>query len=138
MKVIFDTNILVSAVLKDKDPERVIQFVVDHQDFDWIATSAILTEYKEVLARPKFRLPREVRQEWENLFDIAVTLVEANIVVDFPADPKDSMLLACAVSSNADFLITGDIKLLQAKIAADTSILTVASFKELFCEDPLE
>ncbi|MFM7447387.1 MAG: putative toxin-antitoxin system toxin component, PIN family [Leptolyngbyaceae cyanobacterium] len=67
MKAVFDTNIRVSAVLKDKDPELVIQFVVDHKDFDWIATSAILTEYKEVLARPKFRLPKEVRQEWEKL-----------------------------------------------------------------------
>ncbi len=49
MRVIVDTNILVSAVLKDRDPELVIQFIVDNPTFEWIASQAILTEYKEVL-----------------------------------------------------------------------------------------
>jgi putative PIN family toxin of toxin-antitoxin system len=54
MKVVIDTNVLISAVLRDRDPEIVIQFIVDHIEFDWIVSQEILLEYKEVLSRRKF------------------------------------------------------------------------------------
>lgn len=55
MIVVIDTNVLVSAVIRDRDPEAVIQHVGAHSQFTWIATSEILTEYSEVLARPVLR-----------------------------------------------------------------------------------
>jgi uncharacterized protein len=73
MRVIIDTNVLVSAVLKNGDPELVVQFVVDHPEFEWIASSNILGEYKEVLNRRKFRLTQEVKDGWLDLLD-ATTL----------------------------------------------------------------
>lgn len=57
MRVVIDTNVLVSAVFKDKSPETIIRFVVAHPDFEWVASEAILNEYKTVLARSKFGLP---------------------------------------------------------------------------------
>lgn len=59
MRVVIDTNVLVSAVLRDRDPEFVIQFIVDHSEFKWVVSQEILAEYKEVLSRPKFRLTQE-------------------------------------------------------------------------------
>jgi uncharacterized protein len=47
---------VVSAVLKDRDPEAVIRFVVGHPQYEWIASRVIITEYTEVLCRPKFGL----------------------------------------------------------------------------------
>ncbi len=57
MNVVIDTNIVVSAVLKDRDPEAIIRFVIDHPQYEWIASRDILAEYADVLRRPKFRLP---------------------------------------------------------------------------------
>ena len=79
MKVIIDTNVLVSAILRDRDPELVIQFVVDHPEFEWVASQDILTEYKEVLSRRKFRLTQEVKNGWFDLLDAVLTLVDVNI-----------------------------------------------------------
>ena len=62
MKVLIDTNVLVSAALKDKDPEMVILFVAEQPDFEWIVSAEILAEYKAVLSRPKFSLPDDVRR----------------------------------------------------------------------------
>ena len=59
MKIIVDTNVLVSAILRDRDPELVIQFIVKHPDFEWVASPEILAEYQAVLARPKFRLSQK-------------------------------------------------------------------------------
>ncbi len=50
MKVVIDTNVLVSAVLKGRVPREVIQVIFDNPDLQWIASEEIIGEYKEVLS----------------------------------------------------------------------------------------
>lgn len=132
MRVVIDTNVLVSAVLRDRVPELVIQFIVDHNGFEWIVSQEILAEYKEVLSRRKFRLTQEVRERWFELLDTFPICVEVDISIDFPTDPDDAKFLTCAIAANADFLVTGDTDLLQGQNLVDTAIVTVAMFKNLF------
>jgi len=79
MKVVIDTNILVSAAIRDGIPEIVIQFIVDHPEFEWIASQEIMTEYTEVLQRRKLKLSAEVQQEWIDLLQTVTRLIEVNI-----------------------------------------------------------
>ena len=76
---------------------------------EWLATVEILLEYVEVLQRKKFSLPVDVVNQWRSLFVSHITLVEANIKLDFPRDQKDAKFLECALASNADVFVTGDI-----------------------------
>ena len=78
MKVVIDTNVLVSAVLKNRDPEAVILFVVERNDFEWIVSPEILTEYKDVLSRPKFGLPTDIQQRWFGLLDSLTTMIDVD------------------------------------------------------------
>lgn len=133
MRIVVDTNVLVSAVLRDRDPELVIQFLVDQSEFEWIASAEIIIEYKEVLGRKKFRLTEEIKERWFCLLDQFVTIVEVNFSVDFSTDPGDAKFLACAIAGKADFLITGDRGLSSGRDLVDSVMLTVAEFKELFC-----
>ncbi len=103
MKVIFDTNVVVSAALKDRLPEAVVVFVIEHSDFEWIASSEIVAEYMDVLRRPKFKLPETIIQRWLDAFQQFVTVVEVEHVVDFPRDAKDAKFLACALSAGAHY-----------------------------------
>ena len=135
MKIIVDTNVLVSAILRDRDPELVIQFIVEHPDFEWVASPEILAEYQAVLARPKFRLSQKNQDAWMTLLSAAIAPIEVNVTVDFPTDPKDAMLLSCAIAADADFIITGDTDLLDADLAINTAVVTVAAFKALFCDN---
>ena len=96
MNIVIDTNIVVSAVLKDRDPEAVIRFVIGHPQYEWVASRDILAEYANVLRRPKFRLPEALLQEWADVFATVMTLVDVAVVVDFPRDQKDAKFLACA------------------------------------------
>ena len=48
MKVVIDTNIVVSAVLKDRDPETVILFVIGNPDFEWVASREIVEKNTSV------------------------------------------------------------------------------------------
>src|SRR5438309_2360444 len=109
MKILIDTNILLSAALRDKLPEQVILYIAGRDDFHWLVTPAIVVEYMEVLRRPKFGLDEETLKRWAELLAVrTVNVASPPVVPDFPRDPKDAPFLAAALATEADFLITGD------------------------------
>jgi predicted nucleic acid-binding protein len=67
MNVLVDTNVVVSAVIRDGLPRRIVEEVVDRADWFWIVTVDIEKEYREVLARPKFQIPPDVLQSLSRL-----------------------------------------------------------------------
>lgn len=136
MKVLIDTNVLVSAALKDRDPEAVILWVVEQPDVQWIVSPEILQEHQEVLSRPKFKLPEEIRQRWFTALDECTVRVEVEMEVAFPRDEKDARFLACAIAAEAAYFITGDRDFSEAKKLVCTTILSVAMFKRLVCDEP--
>jgi putative PIN family toxin of toxin-antitoxin system len=131
MKVIIDTNVVVSAALIDRDPETVILFVAEQPDFQWIVSDSILEEYKEVLAREKFALPIDLLQRWHEMFEALTTTVEVDVGVDFPRDRQDAKFLECALASEADYLITGDKDFSEGQKMVRTTIISVSLFKKL-------
>jgi uncharacterized protein len=132
--IIIDTNILVSAVLRGREPRAVIQFIVENPEFKWIVSAEILAEYKEVLSRKKFKLTSEVKAEWFEIIDTFPTIIDVNVEIDFPRDRKDAKFLACAVAEDADFLITGDLDFTEAQTLVKTNIISVSLFKRLVCD----
>ena len=86
MKVVIDTNVLVSAAIADRNPEAVILFVVANPEFEWVVSAEILTEYKEVLSRSRLRLTQEQKERWFNLLDEVTMLIEVNVDIDFTRD----------------------------------------------------
>lgn len=134
MKVIIDTNVLVSAVLKDKDPEAVILFIVERPEIQWIVSASILEEYKEVLAREKFGLPDDMLRKWNDMFDVFTTGVEVDIAVDFPRDRKDAKFLEYALAADVEYLITGDKDFSEAQRIVNTAIISVSMFKKFIME----
>ena len=134
MRVVIDTNVLVSAALKNRDPETVIKWIVAHPDWLWLATTEILSEYKAVLSRPRFGLPRQLLNQWFELLDAATTPVVADIVTNYPRDQKDAVFLASALAAEADYLITGDKDFTDARKLLTTTILSVSQFKRIVCD----
>ena len=131
MKIIFDTNILISAALRGGKPKKAIALVIASSIFTWIASDVIIKEYKEVLSRPKLKLPASTKQEWLEMIDLAVRLIDVPITVDFPRDRKDAKFLACAIASNADYLVTGDRDFEEISDLGITQVVTVSQFLQL-------
>jgi uncharacterized protein len=134
MKVIVDTNVLISAALRDRTPEAVILWITSHEDWEWIVSNEILEEYREVLRREKFGFPPDIITRWDDLVSELTNIVDINIEVQFPRDQKDAMFLACAISSSADYFVTGDRDFKEAKRIENTTILSVSMFKRLVCD----
>jgi putative PIN family toxin of toxin-antitoxin system len=134
MRVVIDTNVVVSAVLKDRVPEEVILFVASREDMEWVVSPEIMAEYREVLGRPKFDLPDGIRQGWFDMLDALTITFDVDLDVDFPRDRKDAKFLSCAVVAGAEYFITGDRDFSEAQKLLTTTILSVAQFKKLVCE----
>lgn len=131
MKIVIDTNVLVSAVLRDRDPEAVIMFVANSDDFEWIVSREIMAEYSEVLGRPKFGLPNDILQGWQAMLDRLTVLCRVDLDIEFPRDCKDAKFLSCAVAAGADYFVTGDSDFNEAHQLLSTTILSVSQFKKL-------
>ncbi len=134
MRVVVDTNVAISAILRDRRPEKVLLFIVGRPDFEWVASREILAEYHEVLRRPKFALPEVVLSEWEERFRSAIAEWPVAFSLSFPRDAKDAKFLACALAAGADFLVTGDRDFTAARQIEQTKIVSVAQFDELVCQ----
>ncbi|XWK91595.1 MAG: putative toxin-antitoxin system toxin component, PIN family [Phormidium sp.] len=96
-----------------------------------MVSTEILTEYQEVLSRPRLKLSEEQKQRWFDVLNAATTTIGVEVEVDFPRDRKDAKFLACAVAANVDFLISGDRDLTEVQSWGNTTIISVSLFKRL-------
>jgi len=131
IKIIVDTNILISASLTGRHPEAVILCLVSNLDFMWVVSEEILAEYKAVLMRKKLKLSTEQQQRWLKIIDAFTTTIDVNISVDFPRDPKDAKFLECAIASNADYLVTGDRDFDEISDLQNTRVVSASRFLEI-------
>jgi putative PIN family toxin of toxin-antitoxin system len=133
MNVLVDTNVLLSAALRNRLPERVVIFVATNDSWKWLVTDQIVAEYTEVLKRPKFGFSDDVIAQWSELLSMrTVNIGNPPSTPEFPRDPKDAPFLAAALFGQAEFLITGDKDLLSAAKTIATRVVTVTEFAAEF------
>ena len=108
MRIVLDTNILVSGLLKPaSDCGRIVEFCVGGA-LEICLDARILQEYRDVLHRPKFAFDAvEVDILMAGLEDAGLWLPIApvNLVLD---DPDDVVFLEVALGARAEFLVTGN------------------------------
>jgi len=134
MRVVIDTNVLISAALCAGRPRRVLLFVADSNDIEWLVTEEILREYFEVMNRGKFGLPSDIKNRWAELIRATTKRVSATEKVALPRDPADAKFLACALSGQADYLITGDKDFSGPLKVGNTTVLSVTLFDRLIVQ----
>ena len=133
MRVVLDTNIIVSRYLTLHGRVARIVDLWEQGALDLLTSEVILREYVRVLnyprLRPVHRLADAQLVEIEESFREFTQLVEP---VETPAvvedDPDDDHFLACADSGGADCLVTGDPHLLKLGSYKGISILSPADF----------
>ncbi len=132
MRVVIDTNVLVSAVIRDRLPEQVLRWCLGNESVRWIVSPSILAEYLEVIRRPRFALPAEVIDWWATLLTTDTVMMKTMPAPDFPRDRKDAPFLACAGEHGADYLITGDTDFTDARqLIPNVKIVTVREFAQV-------
>jgi uncharacterized protein len=127
VKVVFDTNIYVSAlVLPGSRAENALRRVIEGHD-QLLFSRPILGELLDVLARKFARDPEELSRVAVFLDDLG-TVVETGDQVSDLADEPDNRILECAVAGGADLVVTGDKKMLALKVWRDIAIVSLAEY----------
>ncbi len=123
MKVVFDTNIFVSALMiPGGQAERALRRVVEGRD-ELLVSRAIISELVDVLGRKFARDAEELSRVALFVADLG-TLIEPSKQVSVLADERDNNVLACALAGKADLVVTGDHAMLRLGEHEGTRIVT--------------
>lgn len=132
MRVVLDTNILVSATMWDNSVSNKLIRVLAEKDIEIFTSYDILEEYKKVLRR-------DFKYEEEDINKIILELlsymqiIEPTIIIKVVIkDPDDDRIIECAVDSNSDFIISYNKHLLEIGEYKEIKIITPEDFLKLF------
>lgn len=110
MRVVLDTNVLVSALITKGTPPDLLYQAWDAGSVMLVTSRAQLSELARVLGYEKLRPyihPEEVDALLEVMGSVAI-IVQDLPDIELSRDPDDNAILATAVAGDADLLVTGD------------------------------
>ncbi|UCH26810.1 MAG: putative toxin-antitoxin system toxin component, PIN family [Trueperaceae bacterium] len=135
MRVVLDTNILLSALLKKGSPPDRIRRAWEARRFTVVTSRGQLAELSRVSRYPRLRLllkPHEVGRLILRLQRYAEVLTDLP-TVDLAPDPDDNPILATAIAGRVDVLVTGDrADLLALSRVQGIPVVTARGFLERF------
>jgi putative PIN family toxin of toxin-antitoxin system len=110
IRVVLDTNILVSALLQPLGLPAQVFLLATGGSVQLCVSGCVYAEYEEVISRPRFR-------RTEDIIASALQTIRENGLWVRPAeairacsDPDDDIFLECAHAAQANYLVTGNIK----------------------------
>lgn len=130
MKVVLDTNVVISGFIWTGPPAKIIDAWKKDQ-FEVIVTPDVVTEYERTL--------KEFSKGKTNVDYLSVlALVTSKALWTSPAnlprqvcdDPSDDIFIAAAIGGCADYIVTGDKALLRAWVSPPPLIVTPRQFLE--------
>ena len=129
MKVVFDTNVVVSATFWRGAPFDCLAAWAQGRLLA-VVSPALLAEYHETIEELLPEYPGRLRAAWANALTEGAELVfPADRVRGATPDPNDEMVLECALAGEADVIVSGDKKhLLQLRKFRGIPILSPSDF----------
>src|SRR5690242_6347485 len=107
LRLVLDTNILVSAALKPDGLQRTVLLLALSPPARLYTSDAIFAEYRAVLVRPELRIRRGLQQQLLQLVRNSSYSVTVRRSLQVTKDPDDNKFLECADAARADYLVTG-------------------------------
>ena len=129
MRVVIDTNVLISAIFWTGKPKQILN-KVRREEVTFLTSEFLLEEIRDVLTRENkpFKLSTEeaerIVKEMRNL----AVVIKTGSHLSICQDENDNRVLECAIDGNADCIITGDSHLLQLGSFQKIDIMTVSDF----------
>ena len=129
MKIVIDTNVLVSGVFFGGVPRKVISAVIN-REVTACATEEIIEEYNEIVQEMISRKQGKLNKDILAPLVRAMEIIETKTKVELCRDPDDDKFLGCAKDANALYIVSGDKDLLVLKKFENIDIITAKEFCE--------
>jgi len=130
LRVVIDTNVLVSAVIGDGKPRHLVLLLLEKHSV--ILSRQMLAELSDVITRDKFNVKNfQVNRFLSDLMRTAEIAKDNPLFKVIQEDPDDDVILNVAYTGKADYIVTGDKHLLALKKFKQTEIVTIAQMLEI-------
>ena len=132
MRIVVDTNVLISAGLSRSGfPYEVTELVFD-REVEAVVDERILREYRDVMNRSRLGIDPYIIKTVMAFFEMSAVRVDAEpLSVELP-DQSDRMFIEVAISGLADCIVTGNKRHFPAKACRGVRILSPAEFVREF------
>lgn len=127
MRVVFDTNVLVAAlVFPDGRADAAVRGIIEGKD-DLVLSTNILAEVLSVLAS-KFGRDKEELSRVAVILSEMAQVVEPTIRLKVFRDDPDNRILECAVAGKATAIVTGDKAMLALGEHAGVRLISLSTY----------
>ncbi|MFH0856859.1 MAG: putative toxin-antitoxin system toxin component, PIN family [bacterium] len=133
MRVVIDTNVFISGIFFGGEPRKILD-LIGEQILTPCFNISTFTELELLLRHQKFSAARNllsftITEFLDQLKNYSLLFEEPEIILDIiKEDKSDNNSLVCAISAQADFIISGDKHLLKLKSFNNVPILTPRQF----------
>lgn len=110
LRVVLDTNIVISAVLKPHGLQRTVLVLALTKPARLYISEAIVLEYDWVMSRPTLQIPAGARRQMMQLIRNRAHFIAPKYRLHVTADPDDDIFVECADAAGADYLVTGNLR----------------------------
>lgn len=131
MRIVIDTNVLISGVFFGGFPRKILSAVVGQKIFA-CATAEIIIEYEEIVQEMISRKQGHINRSILSPLIKAMKIIEPVTHVKVCRDPDDNKFLECANDSHALYVVSGDKDLLIIGQYENVQIVTAKEFCEKF------
>jgi len=133
MRVVLDTNVLVSAVRSRRGASNAILIRAFQDRFDWLASVPLFLEYEQALTRAELLLATGIRMADMSMYLSDIARIVEPVELHFLwrpqlRDPGDEMVLETAVNGRADVLVTHNARDFAGTESFGVTVLTPARF----------
>lgn len=135
MKIVIDTNVIVSAMFFGGKPRQLVELLVKHK-FQSFASAEIVNEYQDTASELCARYPKKPVHLPLTAIVTAMNIIETTSDISVCRDPDDDKFINCALDSNCSYIISGDNDLLTIKNYNGIKIVTVAEFFHQIAPSP--
>jgi len=130
LRLVIDTNIVVSAALKADGLQRTVLLLATAKPATLYVSEAVFAEYREVLARPELKIRKGLRQQLLQLIQSRAHPIKPSRALQVTKDPDDNKFLECADAARADYLVTGNTRHFP-KFWKKTKVITSREFIDI-------
>lgn len=134
MRIVIDTNVLVSGVFFGGFPKKILKSVVG-REITACATTGIINEYEEIVQEMIDRKQGNFDKSILNPLIRALEIIETTTHLEICRDSDDDKFLECAKDSHALYIVSGDKDLLVLKEYENIQIITAKDFCEKYLPD---
>jgi len=128
LRIVLDTNVIVSGLLAPFGPPGEIVRMVSSGTLVLCLDARLLAEYDEVLARPKFGFDPDSVAAFLDYVDFKSEVVASQPLNHGLPDLDDEPFLEVALAAGAEYLVTGNLAHFPADLRAGVTVLSPADF----------